>query len=38
MYPGSAMSTVSLAVMAVVVAAVLAAWRTLVFIAARHGK
>jgi len=38
MYPSSAMSPVSLTVMAVVVVATLATWLTLVFIAARHGK
>jgi hypothetical protein len=38
MYPGPAMSAISLAVMAVVVVALLATWLALVFIAARHGK
>jgi hypothetical protein len=36
MHPDSAMSAVSLTVMAVVVVASLAAWLALVFIAARH--
>jgi len=38
MYPESAMSASTLAIMAVSVVALLAAWLALVFIAARHGK
>jgi hypothetical protein len=38
MYPNSAVSATSLAVIAVVMVALLATWLALVFIAARHGK